>query len=97
MAIEVRSPPPDADGKAGGRRPKTVVGPPQDVLERLLRLEKRCGGFVDMEDRRHDFVMERRHDDLDAVVDDYLELAEHVLLRRQNPGRSGVGPRKPVD
>ena len=78
---------------------KLPLEPREPLLELGLRLAQRRPGRLDPQARGHDLVVERRHDDLDAVVGHDLEPVEEVLLGRQPRRRGTRGRRRaqPVD
>ena len=83
MRPEVRQPPRDGDPEPGRRRGVLRL----QLRERLLEILARRAEVVGRDGRRHDRVMERRHEHLDAVVGDDLDTVEQVLLRRERRGR----------
>ena len=101
VVLEVRASPDDGEAEAGRARRERALEAGQDVLELPACLAKRLRARRGGHPRRHDLVVERRDDDLDAVVlhdldppEDVLLRADRMSLRRAAPlGR----PREAVD
>ena len=76
---EVRQAPRDGDAEPGGRRRVVGVEPGEQVLERAARVGEVAA--VDEEARRHDLVVQRRHEHLDPVLAHDADALEEMLLR----------------
>ena len=90
--LEVRQAPRDGDAEPGGRRREPAL----ELARARTRARLRGAQVVRVgaaHARRHDLVVERRHDDLDAVVGDDAQPVEQVLLRRQ-AGAAGARRRR---
>ncbi len=87
VAAEVRQAPADGEAEPGRSRRKAAVDRPQRLLEPALRVEQ--GGLrpADPQPRGHELMVERRDDDLDAVVGDHRHVHQEVLLGRNAPPR----------
>ncbi|TML59699.1 MAG: hypothetical protein E6G22_12605 [Actinobacteria bacterium] len=95
VAAEVRKPPGDRDAEPRRRRIEAPVEGGEAPLELRLR-----GPQVGSRPhpRRHDAVVERRHEHLDAFVRDRLHPSEQVLLPRAAHHNRALGRRgEPVD
>ena len=77
VLTEVRKPPGHGDRQPVGCPGMLVFEVPEDALECGLLLQPRLRA----DRRRHDLVVQRRHDDLDPVVVDDPQAVEQVLLR----------------
>jgi hypothetical protein len=82
VSAEVRQPPRHGHAEPGGSSRETALELPERVLERRLGVSEVGGSRLDSQPRRHHAVVERRHDDLDRVVEDQLCAVEQMLLRR---------------
>ena len=83
-ALEVRQPPGDGDAEPGRGRFVVALEPAEDALQRRLGLGERLR--VGADPRRHDQVVQRRDEHLDAVLVHEPDAVEQVLLRLQPAG-----------
>ena len=93
VAVEVRDSPADGEAQPGRRRCEAPVDRPERLLELALRVEQGRPRPADAQLRGDELMVERRNDDLDAVVRDHGHVEQEMLL-----GREGGAPwrRAPV-
>ena len=87
VAAKVRQAPRDRDPHPGRGRRVGALQPRERILERRLRVAERPAALPDLDRRGDELVVERRNDDLDAVVLDDPDTLEQVLLLGRRPGR----------
>ena len=91
VAREVGKPPAEADRQPLRRGLVARVELLQRLAQRRAGLGQCGGGRLHVQPGGDDLVVERRHDDLDPVVDDHLRPAEDVLLGRENARALALG------
>ena len=82
VLLEIRGAPRDRDPETGGRCVEPLLETPQGVLHFLPCLSQGGRVVCNLQLRRDDLVVERGHQDLDAVVAYDLNAVEQVLLGR---------------